>query len=208
MALNVSSRTLRAEVDLPNPGGRILPGMYAYGKVEIERKDVWALPVSALMHLGDNTILRVGQRAFCWLYKDGQSIRLELETGVVGDPDPNSGERWIEVTNRRVAGFDSAASAAHPGRRLMGRSKSSWATCRSSPMGARCNLLLSRRRRRLRQRGLVDSRRRSRPLNRREFRRKAADMAFLRGGVITTKFSMIAVSASVGRRWRTIAHGR
>ncbi|SIO32833.1 Barrel-sandwich domain of CusB or HlyD membrane-fusion [Singulisphaera sp. GP187] len=28
-ALNVQSRTLRAEIDLPNPGGQLLPGMYA-----------------------------------------------------------------------------------------------------------------------------------------------------------------------------------
>jgi hypothetical protein len=85
--------------------------MYAYGKIEIERKDVWALPLKALMHLGDNTILRVGQRAFCWLYQDGRSSRFELETGVIGDPDPETGERWIEVTNRRVAGADTASSA-------------------------------------------------------------------------------------------------
>ena len=35
-ALNVKSRTLRAEIDLPNPGGQLLPGMYAYAKVIIE----------------------------------------------------------------------------------------------------------------------------------------------------------------------------
>ncbi len=32
-ALNVKSRTLRAEIDLPNPGSQLLPGMYAYAKV-------------------------------------------------------------------------------------------------------------------------------------------------------------------------------
>ncbi len=36
-ALNVKSRTLRAEIDLPNKGSQILPGMYAFGKVIIER---------------------------------------------------------------------------------------------------------------------------------------------------------------------------
>ena len=70
-ALNIKSRTLRAEIDLPNPGSKILPGMYAYGNIDIERPGVWALPVSALMHLGDNTILRVGQRSFFWILKDG-----------------------------------------------------------------------------------------------------------------------------------------
>ncbi len=37
-ALNVKSRTLRAEVDLPNPGGQLLPGMYAYANVIIDAR--------------------------------------------------------------------------------------------------------------------------------------------------------------------------
>src|SRR5205807_6608009 len=49
-ALNVKSRTLRAEIDLPNPGSQLLPGMYAYAKVIVERPGVRALPVSALTH--------------------------------------------------------------------------------------------------------------------------------------------------------------
>ena len=39
-ALNVKSRTLRAEIDLPNPNSQLLPGMYAYAKVIIERPGV------------------------------------------------------------------------------------------------------------------------------------------------------------------------
>jgi len=62
-ALNVKSRTLRAEIDLPNPGSQLLPGMYAYAKVTIERPGVRALPLDALIHSGDKT--------FCWTYKDG-----------------------------------------------------------------------------------------------------------------------------------------
>ncbi len=44
-ALNVKSRTLRTEIDLDNPKSQLLPGMYAYVKVIIERLDVRALPV-------------------------------------------------------------------------------------------------------------------------------------------------------------------
>ena len=83
-ALNVKSRTLRAEIDLPNPGGQLLPGMYSYAKVIIERPDVRALPVSALTYSGDQT--------FCWIYKDSHAVRHEIRTGV------SDGE-WIEVTN-------------------------------------------------------------------------------------------------------------
>ena len=82
-ALNVKSRTLRAEVDLTNPVSELLPGMYAYAEVIIERPGVRALPVSALTHTGDKT--------YCWLYKDGRARRAEVRTGV------SDGE-WIEVT--------------------------------------------------------------------------------------------------------------
>ena len=82
-ALNVKSRTLRAEIDLPNPGSQLLPGMYAYANVIIE-PDVRSLPVSALTHSGDKT--------FCWMYNDGRAQRTEIRTGA-------SDGQWIEVTN-------------------------------------------------------------------------------------------------------------
>jgi HlyD family secretion protein len=85
-ALNMKSRTLRAEIDLKNPDSELLPGMYAYVKVVIERPDVRALPLDALVYSGDQT--------FCWLYENGKAVRIELETGVNDD-------KWIEVTNRR-----------------------------------------------------------------------------------------------------------
>ena len=86
-ALNVKSRTLRAEIDLHNPDGQILPGMYAYGKVIIERPGVRAVPIDALVYSGGQT--------FFWLNKDGKAVRTEVETGV-------SDDAWIEVTNRRT----------------------------------------------------------------------------------------------------------
>jgi multidrug efflux pump subunit AcrA (membrane-fusion protein) len=109
-ALNVKSRTLRAEIDLPNTASsvpddlpeatrealmqvklpttdsQILPGMYAYGKVIIERPQVLALPETALTRSGDRT--------YCWLYEDGKSVKTEIQTGV-------SDGTWVEVTNHR-----------------------------------------------------------------------------------------------------------
>ena len=86
-ALNTKSRTMRAEIDLPNPGSQILPGMYAYGKVVVERPDVRALPKSALTHAGG--------KSFIWRYENGHAVRTEVQTGV------EDGE-WIEVTNRHI----------------------------------------------------------------------------------------------------------
>ena len=78
---------MRAEIDLPNTGSQILPGMYAYGKVVVERPDVRALPKSALTHAGG--------KSFIWRYEDGHAVRTEIQTGV------SDGE-WIEVTNRHI----------------------------------------------------------------------------------------------------------
>jgi multidrug efflux pump subunit AcrA (membrane-fusion protein) len=83
-ALNAKSRTLRAEVDLPNPRSQLLPGMYAYAKVIIDRPGVRALPVSALTHSGE--------KSYVWTYKDGHAVRMEVRTGIT-DGD------WIEVTS-------------------------------------------------------------------------------------------------------------
>ena len=86
-ALNVKSRTLRAEIDLPNPGSQIRPGMYAYGKVIIEHPNARALPAAALVHNGDQT--------FYWRYEDGHALRTEVQTGI-------SDGTWTEVTNRQA----------------------------------------------------------------------------------------------------------
>ena len=73
-ALNVKSRTLRAEIDLPNTNSMLLPGMYAYATVVIERRGVRTIPVSATTHTGDET--------YCWMYEDGKAKRTEIRTGV------------------------------------------------------------------------------------------------------------------------------
>jgi multidrug efflux pump subunit AcrA (membrane-fusion protein) len=106
-ALNIQSRTLRAEIDLPNPRSQLLPGMYAYANVIIERPGVRAVPEAALMHQGDKTVLRVGEKTFCWIYEDGRAKRIELETGI-------SDGKWIEATNRRVARSGAASTGNEP----------------------------------------------------------------------------------------------
>jgi multidrug efflux pump subunit AcrA (membrane-fusion protein) len=85
-ALNVKSRTLRAEIDLKNINSEILPGMYAYGQVIIERPDVRALPEAALIRNGDQT--------FYWSYENGKATKVEVQTGI-------SDGVWTEVTSRQ-----------------------------------------------------------------------------------------------------------
>jgi HlyD family secretion protein len=86
-ALNPTSRTLGAQVDLPNPKANFLPGMYAYGSVFIERPDVRALPVSAVTQIGNLT--------YCYLALDGKAVRTPVQTGV-------SDGSWVEVAGKLV----------------------------------------------------------------------------------------------------------
>jgi multidrug efflux pump subunit AcrA (membrane-fusion protein) len=86
-ALNTRSRTMRVEIDLANPGSQILPGMYAYGEIVVERPAVRALPKSALTYAGGKT--------FIWRYENGRAVRTEVQTGAA------DGE-WTEVTNRYI----------------------------------------------------------------------------------------------------------
>jgi RND family efflux transporter MFP subunit len=86
-SLNRTTRTLLTEVDLDNPdlpqtGRRLRPGMYAYGTVEAEWRDVPTLPASALVTEGD---VNVGYQTYCYRVQDGRVKRTRIETGVRND---------------------------------------------------------------------------------------------------------------------------
>ena len=95
-ALNSTSRTLQAQIELPNPKGEFLPGMYAYGSVLIERPDVRALPASAITQIGNQTC--------CYLVVDGKAVRTPVQTGV-------SDGSWVEVTGKSVKSAGSSEEA-------------------------------------------------------------------------------------------------
>ena len=98
-ALNIKSRTMRAEIDLPNPGSQILPGMYAVGQVVVERPDVRSLPKTAFTYAGG--------KSFIWRYDNGHAVRTEVQTGI-------RDSEWIEVTNRRIKSISSEAEQWTP----------------------------------------------------------------------------------------------
>jgi len=81
-ALDSISRTLRAEVELPNVDGTLRPGMYAYTRFLVERSDIWALPSAC--------IVKVDDAAFCFQVKNGKAIRTPIRLGV------QNGD-WTEV---------------------------------------------------------------------------------------------------------------
>jgi HlyD family secretion protein len=86
-ALDYRSRTLRAEIDLPNKDRRIRPGMYAYGEVEIDCKDALTLPADA--------VIEIGNEQCCYLYEDGKAVRTPVQTGL-------NSRQYIQVFKKKV----------------------------------------------------------------------------------------------------------
>ncbi len=96
-SLGAKTRTLRAEIDLPNPGARLLPGMYAYGMVVIKRPHVLAVPVGAVTVLGNQNC--------CYLLENGKAVKTPVQVGV-------SDGTWIEAAGKRVNGVWSSLTGA------------------------------------------------------------------------------------------------
>lgn len=77
-ALNVGSRMMRVEIDLPNPDGKLLPGLYGYMTVYLEElPDVPVVPSSALLTQGEDRYVfvcedgRAQKRVVHTNYQDG-----------------------------------------------------------------------------------------------------------------------------------------
>lgn len=99
-ALNPDVRTLRVEIDLPNPNGRIRPGMYAYASIPVELSDVLVVPNSAIFYQDE--------LAFCYLAENGQAVKCQLQTGQ-RDKDnievlrkKKGKEEWSPLTERNM----------------------------------------------------------------------------------------------------------
>jgi HlyD family secretion protein len=75
--LDSRTRTLRTEIDLPNPEGRLRPGMYATARLPVERPHALTLPASAVFHQDDGDwVVRVDGSRAIWT-----PVRLALRAG-------------------------------------------------------------------------------------------------------------------------------
>jgi len=74
-ALNPATRTLRTEVDLPNPEGVLRPGLYAYVSIiEDEHKDALTVPSTA--------VVSEAGKSYCVAVSDGLAKRREVTLGL------------------------------------------------------------------------------------------------------------------------------
>lgn len=79
-ALDPSNRSLRTEIDIPNPDGRLRPGMYATAHILLERReDALTLPATAVLQDQGQTL--------CCVVDSGRIRRQPLTTGLRAGAD-------------------------------------------------------------------------------------------------------------------------
>ena len=87
-AIDPKTRTIRVEIDIPNPGAKLQPGLYAYATVIAEEHtEVLTLPVTA--------VVSEKGKDYCVVIVAGKAVRRPIQVGL------NDGMR-IEV----VSGLD------------------------------------------------------------------------------------------------------
>lgn len=91
-SLKRQTRTLRAEIDLPNPHDLLRSGMYAYAAIQVERSNTLTLPTSAVATQGD---VNEGYQDFCYLCENDKVRRIPIKIG-------SRGEGRVEVLKKRV----------------------------------------------------------------------------------------------------------
>ena len=74
-ALDPKTRTIRVEIDIPNPGGQIRPGLYAYATVVTEEHvAVLTIPATA--------VITEKEEKFCVVEAGGKAVRRPIELGL------------------------------------------------------------------------------------------------------------------------------
>ncbi|QVL34541.1 efflux RND transporter periplasmic adaptor subunit [Telmatocola sphagniphila] len=71
--LNPDIRTLRVEIDLPNPDFKIRPGLYATVSLPIETPNAYTVP-------GKSTFM-LDEFNYCFIVEEGKAVRYQVELG-------------------------------------------------------------------------------------------------------------------------------
>jgi HlyD family secretion protein len=79
-SLDPANRSLRAEIDIPNEGAKLRPGMYATGAIEMARREnALAIPSTA--------VVRDGSATLCCVVTEGKVERRPIKLGIRSGPD-------------------------------------------------------------------------------------------------------------------------
>jgi HlyD family secretion protein len=96
-SLDAQARTLRTQIDLPNPQGRLRPGMYAYVNFQTQSPSGFTLPASAVITQGDQVL--------CFQVENGKAVRTPIKVGARNN-------QIVQVLKKQTK---SAAKAGEPG---------------------------------------------------------------------------------------------
>ncbi|HET6573998.1 MAG TPA: efflux RND transporter periplasmic adaptor subunit [Fimbriiglobus sp.] len=72
-SLEPGSRTLRTEIDLPNPDAAVRPGMYVYAGITVQLPEEWSVPAAAVGKAGDEFVV--------YRVVDGKAARTPVQIG-------------------------------------------------------------------------------------------------------------------------------
>lgn len=113
-SVDAKARTLRAEIDLPNPDGRLRPGMFATATLTAEFPDRFTVPATAVQTQGDQSAV--------FVVEDGTvrhtPVRLGLRNGasieilqkLLGNPTAADQGTWANITgSERIVQANGAA---------------------------------------------------------------------------------------------------
>jgi RND family efflux transporter MFP subunit len=73
-ALDPASRTLRTEIEVPNPKDELRPGMYAYAIITADHPNAFTLPMEALVRQEDTY--------YCYQVVDGKAVQTLVRPGM------------------------------------------------------------------------------------------------------------------------------
>lgn len=91
-SLNPITRTLQAEIDIPNSDGHLHPGWYVTVTIAINRKQVWTLPSNAIGFQGQ-------QNYYVYFQVDGKPVRTPI---IIGPSD----DTYTEVLKKYSASIN------------------------------------------------------------------------------------------------------
>jgi RND family efflux transporter MFP subunit len=99
-AVNPSTGTMRAELDLPNPDGQLLHGMYVQVVLDVEeRENALTIPAAAL--------LTEGSQKYVYVAQNDQATRKQITTGLddgilIEVLDGLSDDDWVVLTGKNL----------------------------------------------------------------------------------------------------------
>ncbi len=113
-ALEGEARTLRTEIDVPNPDGILRPGMYAYASVRVESQVAYAVPATGIVKQTD--------AHYCFMVVDGKAVRTRVQIGRTDGKQTEllrkqaAGGAWEDITgsDQVIASIPAGLSDGQP----------------------------------------------------------------------------------------------